>query len=156
MRTRSVWPCRVYKTETPGPAREEVAVDLTLASELGVAPRTISAVPPISHRPNPYRPRGAVTSLLYPVETPLVLVEAGAGYGKTTASRQLVDQERGTSGWLGLDPDDDDPIVLSGPWRCSRRGSRADAAELLYVRSANVRSGMERRAIRELPADASG
>ena len=123
----------------------EVEIDLVLASELGVAPHKLA--PPISHRPDLNRPR--VTDLLCSAETPLVLVEAGAGYGKTTASRQLADQAEAPVGWLSLDLDDDDPIAFVRALACSRLGSEPDATELLStLRQRQV--GMERRAIREL------
>ena len=77
----------------------DVVVDLSIASKLGVAPHKLA--PPVSHRPDLNRPR--VTDLLCSAETPLVLVEAGAGYGKTTASRQLADQAESPVGWLSLD-----------------------------------------------------
>ena len=119
-------------------------VDLTLASELGVAPHKLA--PPISHRPDLCRPR--VTELLCPVQTPLVLVVAGAGYGKTTASRQLVDHAEAPVGWLSLDQDDDDPVAFVRALACSLSGL-SDATELLSaLRQRQV--GMERRAVQEL------
>ena len=64
------------------------------------------------------------------MQTPLVLVVAGAGYGKTTASRQLVDHAEAPVGWLSLDQDDDDPVafVRALAYSLSRL---SDATELL-------------------------
>ena len=89
-----------------------------------------------------------MTDLLWPAETPLVLVEAGVGYGKTTASRQLADQADPPVGWLSLDLEDNDPIAFVRALACSLAGVSPMTELLSALRQRQV--GMERRAIREL------
>lgn len=72
----------------------------------------------VPQRLRPPRQRG--TSLersdllgrLAEVDTPIVAIGAGAGYGKTTLLRQWARSRTGPTGWLGLDRTDDDPVVL--------------------------------------------
>ncbi len=45
-------------------------------------------------------------------DVPVVVVEAGAGYGKSTVLGQVVDAEVRAVGWLTADASDDDPMVL--------------------------------------------
>lgn len=46
------------------------------------------------------------------VDTPLVTLTAGAGFGKTTLLRDWTDREPRRCGWVSLDRTDDDPVVL--------------------------------------------
>ena len=45
-------------------------------------------------------------------DVPVVVVEAGAGYGKSTVLSQVVEAEIRPVGWLTLDTIDDDPMVM--------------------------------------------
>lgn len=69
-------------------------------------------------RLRPPRQRGAslerrdLLGRLAEVDTPIVAIGAGAGFGKTTLLRQWTRARPGPTGWLGLDRTDDDPVVL--------------------------------------------
>jgi LuxR family maltose regulon positive regulatory protein len=43
---------------------------------------------------------------------PCLTLRAGAGYGKTTLLRQWIDLDDRPVAWIGVDPSDDDPVVL--------------------------------------------
>ena len=57
-------------------------------------------------------PRRALLDRLQASETPVIVVMAPAGYGKTTLLSQWVDDEPGRVAWLSGDDGDDDPVVL--------------------------------------------
>jgi LuxR family transcriptional regulator, maltose regulon positive regulatory protein len=64
-------------------------------------------------RPRPgLVPRGGLVERLHGIEATVVLVEAPAGYGKTTLLAQWAKRARPRAAWLALDADDDDPAVL--------------------------------------------
>ncbi len=57
-------------------------------------------------------PRRGVCSLLSDGDTPLLVVSAAAGWGKTTALVQWTADEERPVAWLRLDVADNDPVVL--------------------------------------------
>jgi len=56
--------------------------------------------------------RTALVERVLGCDAPIVVVQAGAGYGKTTLLSQIVATDPRPSGWLTIDPADDDPVVL--------------------------------------------
>lgn len=67
-------------------------------------------------RPPGQRPdelaRSRLVEEVLATEAPAVVVQAGAGYGMTTLLAQIAAADPRRSGWLTLDPSDDDPVVL--------------------------------------------
>ena len=56
--------------------------------------------------------RTALLDRLLATDAALVVVRAGAGYGKTTLLAQWAEREPRPAGWLSLDMADNDPVVL--------------------------------------------
>lgn len=56
--------------------------------------------------------RGRLVDMVTQCGTPIVVVQAGAGFGKSTLLAQVMAADSRPSGWLTLDPVDDDPVVL--------------------------------------------
>lgn len=72
----------------------------------------------VSAKVRPPRPdadelvRTSLLSRLAANDRPIVLVRAGAGYGKTTLVRQWVEADARPVAWVTLGPGEDDPVVL--------------------------------------------
>lgn len=79
-----------------------------LADPWGVVPQRLR--PPVL-RPD-VLPRTDLVRHLTSATAPVVVLRAGAGYGKTTALAQWVAADPRAVGWVGLDPSDNDPVVL--------------------------------------------
>ena len=56
--------------------------------------------------------RSALVSRLVASEAPCVAIQAGAGYGKTTLLCQWAQADDRAVAWVGLDPSDNDPVIL--------------------------------------------
>jgi len=82
-----------------------------------VAPAA-AGVEPLRSRLRPAEPyvrlvlRDALVGALLACRTPLVVVSAPAGYGKSTVLSQWAAAERRPTAWLQLDAADNDPVVL--------------------------------------------
>lgn len=57
-------------------------------------------------------PRQALIARLREDVGPVVAVQAGAGFGKTTTVRQWIEEDPRPSAWLTLDSGDNDPVVM--------------------------------------------
>ena len=57
-------------------------------------------------------PRPELVGRLREAPGPVVVVRAGAGYGKTTTVRQWIDDDPRPAAWVTLDAGDNDPVVL--------------------------------------------
>ncbi len=68
-------------------------------------------MPPFLHKRTLHRPRVSAR-LLEALEYRLTIVQAGAGYGKTTALAMLAKKEGLSLAWYHLDPEDCDPQVF--------------------------------------------
>lgn len=109
------------------PARNEGTMGLNSALQAasnrwGVAPQRL--------RPPTLRtdgiPRVGLLETLVSADVPLVVVEAGAGYGKTTLLRQWVDADPRSVAWLGLDTADNDNVIFLRHLVCSLERSGQD------------------------------
>jgi LuxR family maltose regulon positive regulatory protein len=91
-----------------------------VAVRAGDTARPAPAASPLPFRLRPPRlhvdlvPRPRVLAALSASGAPLVLVSAGAGWGKTTALVQWVAADERPVAWLRLDAADNDPVVLLG------------------------------------------
>lgn len=79
-----------------------------LARSLGVAPHKVVA-PSATH---PTYDNRRSLGLIEDVDTPLVLIIAGAGFGKTTLLSRCVEASDRPFAWLDVDEGDNDPIRL--------------------------------------------
>jgi LuxR family transcriptional regulator, maltose regulon positive regulatory protein len=61
-------------------------------------------------RPEWVHRRALIDSLTSEERPGLVLIDAPAGYGKTTLTAQWEDEQKGSFAWLSLDPADNDPV----------------------------------------------
>ena len=57
-------------------------------------------------------PRSALVDRLLSSEERCVAIQAGAGYGKTTLLSQWTEADDRAVAWVGLDPSDNDPVIL--------------------------------------------
>src|SRR5256885_16846017 len=58
-------------------------------------------------------PRGEIVDrLLDANETPVVLITAAPGYGKTVLAQQWAREDPRPFAWLSLDDEDNDPVIL--------------------------------------------
>ena len=79
---------------------------------LGAVERVLLATklrPPVPHG---LVPRPALIGRLRPTEYRLTLLDAPAGWGKTSLIAQWAEQETDRVAWLGLDRGDDDPVLF--------------------------------------------
>lgn len=74
----------------------------------GIVPQRLR--PPLS-RPDQLR-RLRLVEKVRRAGAPVVVLQAGAGYGKSTVLRQVATIDDRPFGWLTLDPADDDPVVF--------------------------------------------
>ncbi len=94
----------------------------TASNRWGVAPQRL--------RPPTLRAdgitRAGLLHTLVSADAPLVVIDAGAGYGKTTLLRQWVDTDLRPVAWFGLDAADNDPMVFFRHLVCSLEQSGQD------------------------------
>ncbi|GAA1854126.1 LuxR C-terminal-related transcriptional regulator [Pseudonocardia ailaonensis] len=80
-----------------------------------LAPHTVVAAKLARPRPSPvhlHRPR--LTAALEAATTPVILVSAPAGYGKTSVVAEFAAAHPDETGWLSLDQRDDEPRLWAG------------------------------------------
>jgi LuxR family maltose regulon positive regulatory protein len=71
-----------------------------------------SKLRPPTHRGETVPRAALVERLLHARRVPVVVIEASAGYGKTTLATQWLDTDRRPFGWYSIDESDNDPIVF--------------------------------------------
>lgn len=74
----------------------------------GIVPQRLRA----PHRRPDQIERSDLVERMIGCRAPIVVVRAGAGYGKSTLLSQVVAADPRPAGWLTVDPADDDPVVL--------------------------------------------
>ncbi len=80
-----------------------------LIDDLGVVPQRLR--PPVT-RPDQLHRTALVARVLASEAPVVVVVQAGAGYGKSTLLTQIAATDGRPFGWVTLDPADDDPVVF--------------------------------------------
>lgn len=120
----------------------------------GTRPRAVQTAtppPPVPGRLAPPSPRADTVErprllqrLRAAGDSPVVVVRAPAGYGKTTLLGQLLAAERRPAVWLAVDPRDGDPVVLVHDLCHSLEGVGVDVDEVRGALVAGTRSVLPR------------
>lgn len=102
-------------------------------------PAQLWGIVPQRLRPPRVRPdhlrRDELVGRLRKADVPVVVLRAGAGFGKSTILSQLVADEPAAVGWLGVDASDTDPVVFARHVVSGLAGAGVDVGRVVEVLS---------------------